>query len=121
MVDRREEDMVYYVSSRRGKAPDKGGTNMEKRILVLRTKEGDYIEKEFESAQKRRKYVNRHHDSVVSYREFAETEGGERVFIREGVLRPRTKKEKAKMRAKWRRKKEERERREAAKPRNIRW
>lgn len=94
---------------------------MEKRILVLRTKEGDYIEKEFESAQKSRKYVKRHHDSVVSYREFAETEEGERVFIQEGVLRPRTRKEKAKMRAKWRRKKEERERREAAKPRNIRW
>ena len=113
--------MLYYVSSRRVKAPNEGGSNMEKRILLLRTKEGDYIEKEFESAQKSRKYVKRHHDSVVSYREFAEMKEGERVFIREGVLRPRTRKEKAKMRAKWRRKKEERARREAAKPRNIRW
>lgn len=94
---------------------------MEKRILVLRTKEGDYIEKEFETGRKCRKYVGRHHDSVVSYREFSETEGGERIFIKEGVFRPRTKKEKAKMRAKWRRKKEERARKEAAKPRTIRW
>ena len=64
---------------------------MDKRILELKTREGDYVEKEFETAQKCRKYVKRHHDSVVSYREFSETEDGDRCFIREGVFRTRTK------------------------------
>ena len=87
-------------------------TPKAKRILYLTEREGGIHTKTFETPKASKKYIKRHHDSVVAYKEFAVAEDGTETFVKEGTFKPRTKaeiqKSKARLRASRRRRKRER-------------
>ena len=75
-----------------------------KRIVYLKEREGGIHTKEFDTRRQCRKYLGRHHDSVVAYEEYLVTEDGSETFWTKGSFTPRTKAEKQKNRARRRRK-----------------
>lgn len=75
-----------------------------KRIVYLKEREGGIHTREFATGKQCRKYLGRHHDSVVSYEEYLVNEDGSETFLKKGMFTPRTKAEKQKSRAKLRRK-----------------
>lgn len=80
-----------------------------KRIVYLKERGGGIHTKEFETRKSCRKYLGRHHDSVVSYEVYIVNEDGSETFIKNGTFNPRTKAEKRKSLAKLRRKRKARE------------
>ena len=80
-----------------------------KRIVYLKERDGGIHTKEFETRKSCRKYLGRHHDSVVSYEVYIVNEDGSETFIKKGTFNPRTKAEKQKSLAKLRRKRKARE------------
>jgi len=78
-------------------------------VAVLTEREGGTHEKVFDKTKPCAKYLNRHHDSVVSYRLYL-ISGEERIFSKEGQFKPRTKEELVKSRARLRRKRRARQR-----------
>jgi len=81
-----------------------------KRIVYLKEREGGIHTREFATGKKCRKYLGRHHDSVVAYEEYLVNEDGSETFLKKGSFTPRTKAEKQKSRAKRRRKSRARQR-----------
>jgi len=81
-----------------------------KRIVYLKECEGGIHTKEFDTGKQCRKYLGRHHDSVVAYEEYVVNEDGSETFVKKGRFTPRTKAEKQKSRAKLRRKRRARQR-----------
>lgn len=91
-----------------------------KRIVYLQERDGGIRRKEFETGRRCRKYLGRHHDSVVAYDVYVLNEDGTETFVKTGKFAPRTERERQKDRAKLRRKRRARKvAKEAAKKEQL--